>query len=1015
MITDNNVDSAPAIIGNTVTNFLELNIAKIKNECENGEVDILDTCKLNVRGLILFALIQTILEIYDADHDLNRSKYDKNPFVEYCRSFVGEYPKFVFINNQIIALDDDNLGYILDDKRWKSTSQSAIKNNMENILKDLNSKFLKDFGRIPYTSSITKEPKQLVDLQLSLNTKDIDLTIVETHRGGLPINDRDDVSIMLKGTASTRFDLGSVDFPKIKNENIKDNFCGLVNDFVYNYTNKQDLPKIDLPDYTGPKSPLCRFFSNYFPNSFTIVIKKSELTVEKLTGIFRQMGNYFSHFGKTNEEVAQMLVKQINKKKKQNPRFFPNNNNTDETYLLHMFMDINKDGKGNPTFNPTFSIQKGQITADQVTEALYGVKHRCLSSKTQPKLISDSLLILDDNITAFVKFCHILYAKTIGDGIAIEIVKILAKIFGITVNLLSNDVCCTYRNVFVNGFSTRQAPSSLAGTGFGSLSPNRNVEILSMINPTTTTLSQCIEKIISEYNQSKINITPIDETGARTEKYFDMDGIVGFDNDALDDILTCAYSKIYQDEYNRIAIGKQNDIIALIKNLKEAELTIEKTDCELLKELCMNPQLLFIKTKVDNSFENFKDRLKNILKKIQVDYPLLIQTRVTIIDVPNDDTHNDEIASILERGISLVSSLEQLLGEVYPCKNDEFGLKKIVLYFLTVVIQKSIIPAHRITTRYIEMLKDRLIRIIKVEANLKNKDVNHLSIESSYEELLNVFNSLFNGFDYNYQNDPVESKRYKRRQQAKQPLNLLKFISRSIEAKNSWDQEKNSWENKVDSKVDSNLYQYIKNNYESIIESSQSASPSATQQLDSYKDSYNSYNDSYNDSYPVKTDNISNEEAAKELEKKIKELENSDSNLSGSKSDMSPEDIAYIVEQTNAIGTPPIQITRPRLYKNEDDLSVAIAPAPDGDTRMIEITKDQEYKLKDTIEADDYNKLIDISSQNENPIVDTEMTVNSGGKPSRKTKNKRNKITRNKKSKNNQTKKHKRTKRRKVI
>ena len=1061
---DNGVGSVPVISANTVTNLLEVNIEKIKNKCENGEVATKDTCSLNVTlnvtELILFAIIQTILEIYDADHDLNRSKYDKNPLVEYCRSFYGKYPKFVFINNNIIELNNDNLEDIYKDVRWNSTSQSAIKKNMENILKGLDPIFLSKFGRIPYTSSMTEEPKSLINLQHSLKTKDIDLTIVETHRGGLPnntsvnINNTRDVSIMLKGTASTRFDLGSMGFPLIKNNDVETVFCSLPhkpNTDGYNYTNRQD-------PITGPKSPLCRFFSNYFPNSFTIVIKKSELNSVKLTEIFRQMGDYFSNFRNTNEGVAKMLEEQINQKKKETGFF--RGSSDDETYLLHMFMDINKDDKGEPTFKPTFSIQKGQITADQVTEALYGVKHRCLSSKKATTPIEDSLLILDDKITAFVKFCHILYGKTIGDGMAIEIVKILAKIFGITVNLLSNDVCCTYRNVFVNGFSTRQAPSSLAGTGLGSLTNYRNVEILSMIKPTTTTLSQCIEVIINKGND---DYHPTEPT-----TFINSLEIDGIDKNALDDILTCAYRKIYNDEYNSITIEKQNDIITLIKKLKEAEnLTIEETDCELLKELCLNPQLLFIKTKVDNSFENFKNRLRNILKKIQVDYPELIKTRVS---------GDVQIASTVERGISLVSSMEQLLGEVYPCNNDVLGLKKIVLYFLTVVIQQSI-SATRIIGRYIEMLKESLIQTIEVQTG----DIKGLNSNSSYEDLLAVFNVVFGGFRPDYQNDDIELTRYKNRQLAKQPLNLLKFILRSFEAINQWENSINGIKEFLtyetsgklyENPAYSNLYQYINSNYKEIIEGSHAASAiQSLEVINTFTDfsqgilSQNSQNllseiNSQNLLSEIITEEKKNEITEDEINKEAKDnlpysisnmlanledaekikamilkhteissqeeyedkkillnkLAKPDLYIIGSKTGESPESMNPFIQQPPVPISPQRNVTdflfitpspkKPARTDNdfvesqnqEDDLNTALAAAIGGD-----------------IYTHDQNEIGEDEKDDEPEEANTKMEAGFYGKPSRKTKNKRNKITRNKKSKNNQTKKHKRTKRRKVI
>jgi len=1010
---DNDKKRSKIILKDNIT--LKDNIEKIKKQCDTGTVAILDTCNLDENYLKTFALTQTILEIYDADHDLNRSKYDKNPLVEYCRSFVGEYPKLVFINNKIIALNGNNnnndLAYIYNEDNWKSTSQSAIKNNMETVLKDLNKPFLTAFGRIPFTSSITKEEKNLTDLQVSLKNKNLDLTLVETHRGGSPNNveNMNNKSIMLKPSVSTRFDLGSNAILLIKNTDIQPGFCELAN----NNFNSQN-----------PTSPLCRFFSNYFPNSFTIVIKKSELFDNSNTMFMPFFQDYFKKIGING--VLDNLFTNIEEKKKSNQLFFADDDD-DALYLLHMFMD-----KANN--KPTFSIQKGPITADQVTEALYGVKHRCLSSKTQSKLISNSLLILDTVITPNVRFCHILYAKTCGDGVAIEATKMSSKVFRITVNLLSNDVCCNYRNAFVNGFSTRQAPSSLAGTGLGILSNTRNVEIMTMINPTTTTLSQRIEGIIDKDAKDYYPTEP--------DTIVNNLVIDGIDKHALDDILTCAYRKIYDNEYNNDTKAKQTQISELIKKLETDEnLTIIKTDCELLKELCMNDQILFIKTKVDNSFEDFKNRLRNILKKIQLDYPLLIQAR------PIDDV---QIAFTIERGISLVSSLEQLLGEVYPCDNDELGLKKIVLYFLTVVIQKSI-SATRIITRYIEMLKGRLIQIIKVQAMLNSKDVNHLRIESSYEELLTEFNALFNNFDSNYQNIPNELDRYNRRQQAKQPLNLLKFILRSIEAKNKW--ENSNYES---------LYYYIYHNYREIIESSHVESPFATLEVlnkfsqysqeilsqnsenlfsqlnteEATEEAKEEINKEASDNLPYSISNMlanskdaqtikamileytetSSQEESEEKEKLLNELAKPDLYIIGSKTGESPESMDPFVQQSLPPTSPEknvkaVPFTTPSQKKTahsaedflesqnqEDDLNVALAAAIDGD-----------------IYTDDQNEIGEDEKEDDQEDENTKMPVSSGGKPLRKTKNKRNKITRNKKTKNNQTKKHKRTKRRKVI
>ena len=1040
--------------------ILQTNLTKIQEQCAKGKVATLDTCVLNNDNLKTFALIQTILEIYDADHDLNRSKYDKNPLVEYCKSFEN-FPKRIVINDRVIEVNDTDFAYIYNDDNWNSTSQSAIKKNMETILKGLEQDFpgfLSAFGRIPFTSSITSENKQLTHLQGSLKTKNIDLTLVETHRGGSPNNVviMNNKSIMLKPMVSTRFDLGSK-FPIIENTDIQPGFCGLSNNNNYNF------------DTQPPTSPLCRFFSNYFPNSFTIVIKNTELTKDGLQRIFSEMGDYFKIFEKNSNDVAEIVFTQIQQKKRLSSQFFADGDGNN-LYLLHMFTDSAREI---PTFSltdsaknkpkPTFSIQKGPITADQVTNELYGVRHRCFSSKTQITTIEQTLLILDNNITPNVRFCHILYAKTCGDGVAIEATKISSKVFGITVNLLSNDVCCNYRNAFVNGFSTRQAPSSFAGTSFGVLSKNRNVEIMTMINPTTTTLSQCIEKIINEYENSP-DIEPLESSIKKNELIID-----GIDQSALDDILTCAYRKIYIDEYNDDTKAKQTQITNLINKLdSEANLEINKEDCDLLKELCANRQLLFIKEKVDNSFENFKNRLKNILKKIQIDYPELIQAR------PSNDV---QIAFTIERGISLVSSLEQLLGEVYPCDNndvnDELGLKKIVLYFLTVVIQKSI-SATRIIGRYIEMLKRRLIDTIEDQLT----DTQGLNSYSSYEELLRVFNKVFGRFEINYQNDDNELTRYKRRQQAKQPLNLLKFILRSIEANNKWTTSINGIKEYLTDEPTgklyknpaySNLYQYIYDKYKDIIEDSGATSPFATQDI---INKFSQYSQDIINKFSLESqiqsqqsgqslsetelkemvnknlpDLISNDLANLNDDKKIKEkileyiqpssqdeikidenLAKPDLYIIGSKTGESPESMnPFNQPSLDPISpqkvNPNFTVTTPspkkparsdddfvESQKQEDSLSVALGPAIYGEAPIEELAEEEELALKEEL-AEEETEALEAGGGADSTRKKTVRMLDFGGKPSRRTKHKRNKITRNKKSKNNQTKKQKRTKR----
>ena len=115
-----------------------------------------------------------------------------------------------------------------------------------------------------------------------------------------------------------------------------------------------------------------------------------------------------------------------------------------------MFTDIiNKE--------PTYSLQFGQVIADEVTSQLFG--HNVRSTHCSMRNCTDISILYHDTMSKHMKDCHTLWAKTCGDGVTIEAVKIYSFITDRRINTISNDLCCNYRSVAANGVSCRQAPS----------------------------------------------------------------------------------------------------------------------------------------------------------------------------------------------------------------------------------------------------------------------------------------------------------------------------------------------------------------------------------------------------------------------------------------------------------------------------------------------------------------------------------------------------------------------------
>jgi hypothetical protein len=115
--------------------------------------------------------------------------------------------------------------------------------------------------------------------------------------------------------------------------------------------------------------------------------------------------------------------------------------------LIHTFRG--KDG-------PTYSVQWGQVTADEVTFELFGQNRRswCSTIKKVRNMIISLPEEPADQYDVLARKCHILFGKTCGDGVSIDAAEQMKC------GVLSNDICCCYRAAIVNGFGYRACPTT---------------------------------------------------------------------------------------------------------------------------------------------------------------------------------------------------------------------------------------------------------------------------------------------------------------------------------------------------------------------------------------------------------------------------------------------------------------------------------------------------------------------------------------------------------------------------
>jgi hypothetical protein len=166
------------------------------------------------------------------------------------------------------------------------------------------------------------------------------------------------------------------------------------------------------------------FSNNYFPNSNTDMISYTEEALRTLYST--PQWNAFME--KSDPKWSNVKV-------------------NNKILLVHTFQG--KEG-------PTYSVQFGPVTADEVTYELYGENRRSCFFNKENK-VKNMIISIDGQLNdtdEIARKCHIVYGKTCGDGVSIDAAEQMGC------GVLSNDICCCYRAAIVNGFGFRPCPTA---------------------------------------------------------------------------------------------------------------------------------------------------------------------------------------------------------------------------------------------------------------------------------------------------------------------------------------------------------------------------------------------------------------------------------------------------------------------------------------------------------------------------------------------------------------------------
>jgi hypothetical protein len=771
----------------------------IKTKCPEieGSTTFVSPYQLSDQSKYDFNFLKLMLEILDGSHDLACDKDQQNPLIDYSNAFLPDDLK--------IVLNDNSL--------QNYRSQTAIKNKMKEIIQNIPDNLNIALGRQKYSDSRFETiPKKLTELQTFLNdpnTKNekspkLTTAIIETHRGGMPVNKNPSDSTsqvrcnMFKSKLSTIFDLNaSEQMAILEIGEIRNTFeeCRLIN-------NRLDI---------------VRRFENPFPNSFSIFIKNIEiLDLDSLSTILsgiKKTNNPDENYGSHAVEIFSIIQR--------NPQNFFRDSDVNTLYLLHMFTDIE-------TGTPTFSLQKDAVTADQVTTALFGIKKRnCLSfSKVKP--LTQSLLLLS-RMSKKTEDCHIIYAKTCGDGVAIFIVRIFSYLVGNTVGLLSSDVCCNYRNLLENGYSIRQLPTKLAGTGLGFMATERQIEIYKNVEINAPSILGNIDKIVTNYNINTVMILNdcIDYFNNQYLDRIDVEKFKEKQNSYLNKFINSIkyiyfmdgdYKDFLNNSYNAniFEIAIYHFAVIVFKNIDNINNKYKKTlymfseksgkdlfvkvrskrkstnddddndddvDCEEVKNVCSSPILIY----------SAEEQISSLLKEFLVKFINLTSIKDKFKDnitLPRDD---NEMNEKIENNIKIISSIENLF-ETIITSHDDIGYHDTIIKFVKVhVLFNLVIIMQKVGDRVIDKYVTNIIeKIKKFKQNSEGYDKkfdevmrqNHPNINFECLDFNQQYKVIVNAFNQYYSVSQREKTKYLERQELKQLINLLKYILREIKAKN---------------------------------------------------------------------------------------------------------------------------------------------------------------------------------------------------------------------------------------
>jgi hypothetical protein len=730
-------------------------------------------------------------ELGDGDHDLKRSGDQTNPLILYCAGNVG---RLSYINGQFVPFSYQYDGLC--------TSQHAIQKRMEELLTG------RKFGnRLPLERKSVSIPKSLEDLQKFLVKPDngfgiVQTTVVETHRGGKPKNGQQGShslthSSMYKSLLTTTFDL-----PSSPGVFIPLNVTGIAPTI-------SDINKLN-PDDTliyGDR-PVLRFYPNYFPNAFSMFIHHSELIDMDI--LLSLIAPYYGGIGVSlaDGSLAERISSSISSILEQLEPV-----SGDTIYLLHMFSETTIEGQT----LPTFSLQFGQVKADEATMMLYGTKKRVtgsISPDYYPKK-----MIFQEGISFEMMCCHTLYGKTCGDGVTVEAANMYSYLTGSTINVLSSDFCCNIRASYVTGFSTRQAPTKNAGTGLGFLSQNRYVESFqsaiisggktieeiyieninknfSDMNSTYPYEKENIKNFLSEKLKSPYSKSTLADYYACIfidKKMNDIDGTLGNFADFINGVLTRGSANDYINDINGNGREYFKEIGSFNIQTIEAEVSEYATSFEKLITSFNNDfyKIFIVNRKADYS-EEYQEKIEK-----GISYVSSIEEKLKeCLFVDTCKSRNDDTTSPLKTTrITTENISNNQIDYLNPNnKGDNYHYQSIVFVILSTFLNGvGVTKVLGYSKKVIEEIKTILDTEISCNESEKktflncyipnanstlviNENIGHISgVSEFYNTVIKIYNNRENGIHKIRPNN--ES--YRLKCQLKQRINLLKFIVRN--------------------------------------------------------------------------------------------------------------------------------------------------------------------------------------------------------------------------------------------